>query len=60
MPFWLFDADADANVRYHAEIVHTYEDSENNYTETSHYMVQRGGSIGFENVPVDGFRKNGG
>lgn len=57
VPFWLFDAEADANVRYHAEIVRTYSDSENNYTETSHYMVQRGGSIGFENVPVDGSEK---
>ena len=57
VPFWLFDADADANVRYHAEIVRTYSDSENNYTETSHYMVQRSGSIGFENVPVDGSEK---
>ena len=54
VPFWLFDAEADANVRYHAEIVHpSYEDSENRYTPTSHYMVQRSGSIGFENVPVD-------
>ena len=58
VPFWLFDADADANVRYHAEIVHpSYEDSENRYTPTSHYMVQRSGSIGFENVPVDGSEK---
>ena len=58
VPFWLFDAEADANVRYHAEIVHpSYEDSENRYTPTSHYMVQRGGSIGFENVPVDGSEK---
>ena len=58
VPFWLFDAEADANVRYHAEIVHpSYEDSENRYTPTSHYMVQRSGSIGFENVPVDGSEK---
>ena len=32
-------------------------DSGYDYTETSHFMVHRGGSIGFENVPVDGSTK---
>lgn len=27
------------------------------YTETSHFMVHRGGSVGFEHVPVDGSSK---
>ena len=34
-----------------------WSDSDNDYTETSHFMVHRGGSIGFENVPVDGSTK---
>jgi len=57
VPFWLFDADADANIRYRATRVRTWSDSRYNYTETSYYSVQRGGSIGFDHVPVDGSKK---
>ena len=57
VPFWLFDADADAHVRYKATRVRSWSDSSYNYTETSHYAVIRGGSIGFERVPVDGSTK---
>ena len=52
VPFWLFDTDVDAQVRYRATNVRTWSDSEYNYTQTSHYMVHRGGSVGFEHVPV--------
>lgn len=54
VPFWLFDADADASIRYKATRVRAWSDSRYNYTETSYYAVRRGGSIGFERVPVDG------
>lgn len=57
VPFWLFDADADAHVRYRATKVRVWSDSNYNYTETSHYLVRRGGSVGFEHVPVDGSSK---
>lgn len=57
VPFWLFDADADANVRYKATRVRTWSDSSYDYTETSFYAVRRGGSISFEHVPVDGSTK---
>ncbi len=57
VPFWLFDADADANIRYRATRVRTWSDSRYNYTETSYYSVQRGGSVGFDHVPVDGSKK---
>lgn len=57
VPFWLFDADVDANVRYKATKVRTWSDSDYNYTETSHYSVLRKGEIGFERVPVDGSTK---
>ncbi len=57
VPFWLFDTDVDAQVRYRATNVRTWSDSEYNYTQTSHYMVHRGGSVGFEHVPVDGSSK---
>ena len=57
VPFWLFDADVDAQIRYRATKVRAWSDSDYNYTETSYYMVHRGGSIGFEHVPVDGSSK---
>ena len=57
VPFWLFDTDADAQVRYRATTVRTWSDDDYDYTETSHYLVRRSGSIGFEHVPVDGSSK---
>lgn len=57
VPFWLFDADADASIRYKATRMRTWSDRNYNYTETSFFSVTRGGSIGFEGVPVDGSSK---
>ena len=57
VPFWLFDTDVNAQVRYRATKTRTWSDSDYNYTETSHFMVHRGGSVGFEHVPVDGSSK---
>ena len=57
VPVWLFDADADARLRYKATRLRTWSDSKYIYTETSFYSVIRGGSIGFARVPVDGSTK---
>lgn len=57
VPFWLFDTNADANMRYKATKVRSWSDSEYNYTETSFFAVTRGGSMEFERVPVDGSEK---
>lgn len=57
VPVWLFDADADASIRYKATRVRSWSDSRYDYTETSYYAVSRGGEIGFECVPVDGSLK---
>ncbi|MBE6616893.1 MAG: hypothetical protein E7627_02955 [Ruminococcaceae bacterium] len=57
VPFWLFDADADANIRYKATRVRSWSDTNYIYTETQYYSVVRGGDIGFERVPVDGSSK---
>lgn len=54
VPFWLFDAEADAHVQYDATRVRSWSDSNYNYTETSFYRILREGSLGFNNVPVDG------
>ena len=57
VPVWLFDTDADAHVRYKATRTRTWSDSRFNYTEVSHYLISRSGSLGFERVPVDGSSK---
>lgn len=57
VPFWLFDSDVDAQVRYRASKIRTYSDSQYDYTETSFFSVLRNGNIGFANVPVDGSTK---
>ena len=57
VPFWLFDTDADAQMRYSATKVRTWRDDDYDYEETSHFAVSRGGSIAFEHVPVDGSSK---
>ncbi|MBQ0004717.1 MAG: hypothetical protein KBS68_02515 [Clostridiales bacterium] len=54
VPFWLFECDADASIRYDATRVSSWSDSQNNYVKTDHYRVIREGSIGFDNVPIDG------
>lgn len=54
VPFWLFDANADADMTYHATKEKRWEDSQFSYKETSHYFVRRAGKIAFERVPVDG------
>ncbi len=57
VPFWLFDTDTDANVRYKGTMIRNWSDSQYNYTETSYFAINRGGTVGFENVPVDGSTK---
>ena len=57
VPFWLFDTDATADIRYHATRTRFWSDDDYDYTETSHYSVFRAGNIGFDQIPVDGSSK---
>lgn len=57
VPFWLFDGDAEGEVRFQGTKVRTWSDSNYIYTQTSFYDIVRGGSIKFERVPVDGSSK---
>lgn len=57
VPFWLFDADVHARIRYRATRVSMWSDSKYDYTETSFFSVFREGDIAFANVPVDGAAK---
>ena len=57
VPFWLFDCDTDANIRYKATRISSWSDSRYNYTKTDHFSLLRSGSMGFDKVPVDGSTK---
>ncbi len=57
VPFWLFDTDVTAQIRYKGTRTRTWDDSRFHYTETAHYSILRGGEIGFSKVPVDGSSK---
>ena len=57
VPFWLFDTDADAQLRFRTTQTRSWSDERYDYTETEHFLVHRGGQIGFDQVPVDGSSK---
>lgn len=57
VPFWLFDATADASLTYRATKVRTWSDANYNYVHTKYYSLRRAGSVAFEGVPVDGSSK---
>lgn len=57
VPFWLFDCEADAAIKYRATRVRHWSDSNYNYTRTDHFLLIRAGDIAFEKVPVDGSSK---
>ncbi len=57
VPFWLFDADADASMRFKATRTRVWSSGDNDYTETCYFSIVRDGVIGFERVPVDGSSK---
>lgn len=54
VPFWLFDTQVSANIRYRATRIRHWSDSNYNYTRTSYYSLLRSGQIAFGDVPVDG------
>ena len=57
VPFWLFDADVDADMRFDATRTHSHTTSNEIITETDHFLVHRQGSLEFEKIPVDGASK---
>ncbi len=57
VPFWLFNADVNANGRYKATRLRSWSDSNYIYRETKYYSVLRSGRGRFEQVPVDGSSK---
>ncbi len=54
VPFWLYDCDAQADIRCRATTINSWRQGDYMYTETRHYLVARSGDIGFDKVPADG------
>jgi DNA-directed RNA polymerase subunit RPC12/RpoP len=57
VPFWLFDGESEASMRFHGTIVHHYSSGDYDITETEHYRVVREGTLVFEKITVDGSSK---
>ena len=57
VPFWLFQADAEADCTYNATRTHTHREGQYMVTRTDHFLVRRGGHMAFEQVPVNGSQK---
>lgn len=57
VPFWLFDTDVDASIRYKATRVRNWRSGNYRYTETQYFSVIREGFIAFDNIPADGSSK---
>jgi DNA-directed RNA polymerase subunit RPC12/RpoP len=57
VPFWMFGCDAEADITYRAERKTTRTRGNYIITDTDHFLVLRGGEIGFAGVPVDGSSK---
>lgn len=57
VPFWLYDAEAEADCTFHATTSSSHRSGDYRITTTRHYTVQRSGSLAFEAVPADGSKK---
>ena len=57
VPYWLYSTDVDAQFNYRATRTRAWRSGDRQYTETSHFRLERQGGLSFENVPVDGSTK---
>lgn len=58
VPYWLFDARADADMHYDAtKLTRIWQDRDYRYEEICHFDITRKGSMDFHYVPVDGSKK---
>ena len=57
VPFWLFDGESDADIRFRGTIVHMHRRGDEEITVTDHFRVEREGTVAFEKIPVDGSSK---
>jgi len=53
VPFWLFDVRAKGNMKFNATLSASHREGDYEVIETSHYLVEREGTMKFEKIPVD-------
>lgn len=57
VPFWLFDAEADADCTFHGTRSITRRHGDYRITTVSHYNIRRAGNMAFERIPTDASKK---
>ena len=57
VPFWLFDADTQAQICYEGERIRTWKRGDTEFTEHAIYQVNRAGNIRFAHIPADASKK---
>ncbi len=57
VPYWLFDAQANADITYDASQVSTFTTGQYRVTKTRHFLVRRAGTLDFKDLPVDASSK---
>ena len=57
VPFWLFDGQGDADLRFNATRVSSHRAGNYQVTVTDHFDVRRAGTVDFARIPVDSSRK---
>lgn len=57
VPYWLFSTDVDAHINYRATRTRVWRAGDRQYTETSHFLLERQGGLSFDDIPVDGSTK---
>jgi DNA-directed RNA polymerase subunit RPC12/RpoP len=57
VPFWLFDCETHATIRYKAANVRVWSDKNYNYTKTDYYNLFREGDVKFERLPANASSK---
>lgn len=57
VPFWLYDADVNADYEFSGTQVRSWRDRDYIYTETRYFNLERSGNVSFDNIPVDGSKQ---
>jgi len=57
VPFWLYDGQVKADLRFQATRVHSHTSGQYRITRTEHFDVRRAGTLEFRSIPADGSSK---
>lgn len=57
IPFWLYDYNANGVIEADCKRITSWRSGDYRYTKTDTYLATRGGSMSFDNIPVDGSKR---